>query len=323
VIELSSDRNVYLQRQSMGAMFQKEWFFAAFFFFGAVGVGIWLALKIKALHDSELKKPPEHSFDPLTVFFAKKFSFLNRTWIQEALKWEKERQERLARRAETEAPKDLQETIARLLKSPDGINTANNLGQTALHIASASGKTEMIDLLLRNGAAINKKDNEGKTALILSAQRNQLGSVIKLLDRGADPNAKDSAGQSAVEYARKNQKEAIVQAITKAASQKPKLHAAIQAGDLSAVSRLAREGADLNMPDAGGVTPLILAVRNDRQGIVRTLLEQGADIELRDSSGKTALEHAQELKNQALITLLMNPPQPEEDEESQEDEGEE
>jgi ankyrin repeat protein len=38
-------------------------------------------------------------------------------------------------------------------------------GKTALHVASSSGKVEVVDLLLRNEADISTKDDKGNTAL--------------------------------------------------------------------------------------------------------------------------------------------------------------
>src|SRR4051794_15347421 len=52
---------------------------------------------------------------------------------------------------------------------------------------------------------------------------------------------------------------------------------AVLAGDVEALERLARGGADLNATDEGGDPPLCLAARGGNLAIVRRLLDLGAD----------------------------------------------
>ncbi len=60
------------------------------------------------------------------------------------------------------------------------------------------------------------------------------------------------------------------------------LHAAAAAGDLSAIERFARAGANLNAKDGHGRTPLMVSAYRRKHGAVRALIGAGADINALD-----------------------------------------
>ncbi|WP_145112063.1 ankyrin repeat domain-containing protein [Gimesia panareensis] len=63
--------------------------------------------------------------------------------------------------------------------------------------------------------------------------------------------------------------------------------------DLSAVQRLLEAGANPNLPGRGWSSAIACAGENDETGdIVRALVASGADINLQDSNGYTPLYHA-------------------------------
>jgi ankyrin repeat protein len=71
-----------------------------------------------------------------------------------------------------------------------------------------------------------------------------------------------------------------------------RLLAAAEAGDLEKVKACLAEGADINTRNAGGDTPLILAVREGQDGVIAELLAQNADATLHNNQGKTVLHVA-------------------------------
>ncbi len=65
---------------------------------------------------------------------------------------------------------------------------------------------------------------------------------------------------------------------------------------------LAQEGADSNLPDSNGFTPLIWAAITGDEGIARALVDAGADVE---SQGSTAIWYAARKGNQEIVNYFI------------------
>jgi len=66
------------------------------------------------------------------------------------------------------------------------LDTTDEWGNTALHVAARYGNSEMVDILLRNGADINLMDGCGETALHIAARDGNQDTVVMLMKHGAD-----------------------------------------------------------------------------------------------------------------------------------------
>ncbi|XP_036144364.1 ankyrin repeat domain-containing protein 27 [Monomorium pharaonis] len=113
------------------------------------------------------------------------------------------------------------------------INTSNSMGETALHVASATGRTNMVQLLLDAGANVNViTKSEGRTPLHLACLNDRV-DVAKLLLNCAtcDVDAKDHNGDTP-------------------------LHLACVAGNIKSVGLLVRCGACANACNLQNKTPL-------------------------------------------------------------------
>src|SRR5690554_6000505 len=64
---------------------------------------------------------------------------------------------------------------------------------------------------------------------------------------------------------------------------------AVRTGDITRLGELIALGADVNVQDAKGYTPLIIAGYNQQLEAVEILLQSGADVNLPDAGGNTAL----------------------------------
>ena len=64
------------------------------------------------------------------------------------------------------------------------------------------------------------------------------------------------------------------------------------------------KGADINLQDIHGDTPLIVACVYGHEAVVRLLLERGANTSLRYKDGRTALFTARVYKHAAIVALL-------------------
>jgi hypothetical protein len=67
---------------------------------------------------------------------------------------------------------------------------------------------------------------------------------------------------------------------------------ATQRGEREAALKLLHEGADINVRDAQGRTPAMIATYQHHTEMVRALLQAGADVNIRDNSQENPLLHA-------------------------------
>jgi ankyrin repeat protein len=67
---------------------------------------------------------------------------------------------------------------------------------------------------------------------------------------------------------------------------------AAQRGEIETVLKLLQEGADINVTDAQGRTPVMIATYKHDTEMVRALIQKGADINMRDSQNENPLLHA-------------------------------
>ena len=74
------------------------------------------------------------------------------------------------------------------------------------------------------------------------------------------------------------------------------LHWSSFKGEYSKCFDLISRGADVNLPDEHGFSPLFVAARRGHLDIIQLLLESGADVHRRNYEGKTAINMAKEKK---------------------------
>ena len=202
------------------------------------------------------------------------------------------------------------EIVKLLVANGANVNAKDNNGQSPLSFASESCNKEIVEFLIKNGADVNAKDNDGFTALMcavaLSFQifdediERSLETIRVLVENGANINAKDNDGETALDKAKTDEVwELLVSLgakITSTLSQKDldnELYDATKNGDLEKVKECLTNGANVNITQDFGLTPLMWAAGAAHKGhleIVKLLVEHGADIEAKDSNaGYTAL----------------------------------
>ncbi|QEA13629.1 ankyrin repeat domain-containing protein [Comamonas flocculans] len=95
----------------------------------------------------------------------------------------------------------------------------NKTGWTPLHYAassSAEGALAMVRLLLEHAAYIDAGSPNGTTPLMMAAQYGQIDVARLLLAEGADPTLRNQQGLGALDFARKAEREGLVQDIVRA-----------------------------------------------------------------------------------------------------------
>lgn len=152
--------------------------------------------------------------------------------------------------------------------------------------AAATGNTERVQQLIeQNPALANAVSPDGFPVLGYAAFFGHPATLALLLSKGADPNAQARNPMLV----------------------RP-LHAALAYPDdrtaLAMVERLLAAGADANVHQQGGWTPLHAAAARGSLELINLLLQHGADPSAPNNEGKTAFDLATEKgQNEAARTL--------------------
>ena len=161
-----------------------------------------------------------------------------------------------------------------------------NKGRSPLYEAAIRRHMEMVEFLLANGADIELGNGHGSTPLMVVVSREPLVIAEFLLANGADVNAADEDGRTAL------------------------WQASYYCNNLPAMMLLVAAGADVNNKAGSfGHTPLHEAVRCGSVEMVRWLLANGADVNVANNRGHTPLERARDpsprIRNDAAIIALL------------------
>lgn len=186
-----------------------------------------------------------------------------------------------------EAVRQADEQMVRaLLAAGSGTEGANEDGQTALMVAIKNAELPVFRLLLEAGAKVNVVEKvQGQTPLMwaAAAPRNAGEMVKALIAKGADVNAraKFTDWPSQITSEPRAQYHAY-------GGLTPLLYAA-RSGCYTCVEALIAAGADVNLPTPEGVSPIMVALDNDHNGVARLLMERGGNPHVWDVYGRTAL----------------------------------
>lgn len=102
--------------------------------------------------------------------------------------------------------------IVKLLFDAGGeVQSRNSIGRTPFQWAAFEGNAETMKFLLDNGATIDESDDAGTTPLIGCVKGGILEAAAWLLDHGADIHAKDKRGKTALDWAKANGHQKVVE----------------------------------------------------------------------------------------------------------------
>lgn len=172
---------------------------------------------------------------------------------------------------------------AELLNSGANIEARRGQSLTPLHDAAARGSEAMVSFLLGRGADKEARTRTGQTPLLLAAQEGRTGALRVLLQDGADIDVLSIFGSNVLHVAaRRRQVDTM---------------AILLANPLT--------GRILNTGNTIMQTPLYVAIINGSTDCARMLLEHGADPEIADNLGWTPLLSALKHENIEIAHVLV------------------
>ena len=151
----------------------------------------------------------------------------------------------------------------------------------SLHSAAKAGDVAEIKSLVALGFSIDRRDGAGATPLMMAAAHDKLQAVKCLLKQGADPTLQGNKGWNVLHYASKGGNPEVIELML---SHVPSIDSRIKEG----------------------VTPLMIAAKNDKLQAVKYLLKQGADSSLQDNYGWNVLHYASKGGNPKVIELMLS-----------------
>ena len=192
--------------------------------------------------------------------------------------------------------------VKALLKAGANVNARNNRNETALFPAVQTGNLRLVDTLLLAGAEINiantrplTSNDSGYTPLMYVARHGLVATegpwadiARALLAKGADSNLRSHHGATALSIAERNGYVDIIDVLRGAGARKETVYTSLtiddalikasKNGDISKVRQLFTEGAQANVKNRLGVTPLLAAAMSGHTAIVQVLVEHDAKV---------------------------------------------
>lgn len=211
---------------------------------------------------------------------------------------------------------DKTDSVSALLEAGSEVNrTDTRRGASALHLALASRKKMSAQIaaeLLVNGADADLRARNGDTPLMAAIRSGKLAKVTLVLSENVNLAARTDDGRTALTEAAALGHDTMVRHLLRAGA-KPSAGAvtalteAIRAESMDVARLLIDAGANPSHPGRGGKVPLVLAVLNGNEELVKLLLDKGAQInERHPKDGTTALMWAANTGEKRLVQLLMD-----------------
>jgi len=158
--------------------------------------------------------------------------------------------------------------------------SAQEKAKSIFDIARTGTVSEVKELMKQNPDIINQTNESGFSPLILACYRGNIAVAEFLIENVKDVNYGSTQGSA--------------------------LTASVFKSNKGLTQKLLANGANANLADSNGVTPLIYAVQLQDKDLVEILLKNKANKGLADKQGKTAFEYAIFTKNHEIINLLKN-----------------
>ncbi len=179
--------------------------------------------------------------------------------------------------------------------------------------ALACSDIELISFLIKAGVDVNLRFSDGETPLIKAINNRQLGICQLLIGNGADINLPNNDWHTPLMYAVQigfiniyrfllEHPKFLLESQDSSGSEV--LFWAAGNGRTDICQLLIEKGADVNLVNGYGNTPLINAARYGHIDICQLLIDNGADINVQNHEGLTAFLYAEEGGDRAICDLI-------------------
>ena len=227
-------------------------------------------------HGANINIPDKNGVTPLEHARARGFRVIE----QILLAAEQARGEQVIRAAEQGDT----ESVTKLLAQGASVEMQDENGRTALIIAAYQNNLPIANVLIQMGADVNKQDNTQQSAYLIATSEGYLELLKVTLQAGADVHSKDSYNGTG-------------------------LIRAADRGHVEIIQELLKTDIEIDHINNLGWTALLEAIILGDGGprhteVVRLLVEAGADVNLADSNGITPLAHARQRGYQQIIEIL-------------------
>ncbi|HET9952021.1 MAG TPA: ankyrin repeat domain-containing protein [Candidatus Eisenbacteria bacterium] len=194
------------------------------------------------------------------------------------------------------------------------------LGWSPLHVACSGPpgdpcNPELVVLLLDRRADLTSRAKSGITPLVLAAVSSDSAVAAILLARGARPDPAAPDGYSALRSAVEASNPAIARMLLERGADSNErysppraerlLHRTVYHDSVDVARVLLEFGADVNVVDDNGLTPLHMAAREGNAELIRLLLAKGARIDARNKWNWTPLHFAASQKQLEAARALV------------------
>jgi ankyrin repeat protein len=176
------------------------------------------------------------------------------------------------------------ESVERLLAQRASVHARDALDRTALVAAAYENHLNVAEILIKAGADVNAKDNTQQSAYLIPTADGYLELLRLTLRSGADIHSLDSYNGTG-------------------------LIRAADRGHVEIIRELLKTDIKVDHVNRLGWTALLEAIilggGSDRHiEVVRLLVEAGADVNLADGSGVTPLAHARQRGYSEMVEIL-------------------